>query len=112
MTDSKKHIVVGLSGGVDSSVAALLLTQQGHKVTAVFMQNWEAKVDDPYCKAEQYLIDARAVCDKLGIPLKTVNFARDYWDRVFKYFLDELSRGKTPNPDILCNQEIKFKSFL
>lgn len=108
----QKHIVLGLSGGVDSSVTALLLTQQGYRVTAVFMQNWEAEQDDPYCQAETDLTDARAVCDKLGIPLKTVNFAKDYWDRVFTHFLDELAKGRTPNPDILCNQEIKFNAFL
>ncbi len=108
----QKHIVLGLSGGVDSSVTALLLTQQGYRVTAVFMQNWEAEQDDPYCQAEADLTDARAVCDKLGIPLKTVNFAKEYWDRVFTYFLDELAKGRTPNPDIFCNQEIKFKAFL
>lgn len=108
----QKHIVVGLSGGVDSSVAAFLLTQQGYQVTAVFMKNWEAEEDDPHCKAEIDLTDARAVCDKIGIPLKCVNFSKDYWDRVFKYFLDELNNGRTPNPDILCNQEIKFKAFL
>ena len=107
-----KHIVVGLSGGVDSSVAALLLVHQGHKVTGVFMQNWEAEIDDPHCSAQQDLTDARTVCDKLKIPLKTVNFAKEYWDKVFRYFLDELAAGRTPNPDILCNQEIKFNAFL
>lgn len=112
MSHSNKHIVIGLSGGVDSSVAALLLKEQGYKVTAVFMQNWEAEIDDPYCKAQEDLTDARTVCDKLDIPLKTVNFAKEYWQRVFQYFLNELSLGRTPNPDILCNQEIKFKAFL
>lgn len=111
MKESKKHIVIGLSGGVDSSVAAYLLKQQGHNVTAVFMQNWQA-TDDPYCSAQQDLSDARAVCDKLAIPLKTVNFAKEYWQKVFTYFLDELAAGRTPNPDIICNQEIKFKAFL
>jgi tRNA-uridine 2-sulfurtransferase len=112
MKNSKKHIVVGLSGGVDSSVAAWLLKKQGHQVTGVFMQNWMADVDDPHCSAQQDLSDARTVCDKLGIPLRTINFAKAYWDNVFQHFLDELSAGRTPNPDILCNQEIKFKAFL
>ncbi|MBA2655143.1 MAG: tRNA 2-thiouridine(34) synthase MnmA [Gammaproteobacteria bacterium] len=109
---NKQHIVVGLSGGVDSSVAALLLKQQGYKLTGVFMQNWEADREDPYCSAMQDLTDARSVCDKIEIPLKTVNFAEEYWEKVFQNFLDELARGRTPNPDILCNQEIKFKAFL
>lgn len=105
-------IVMGMSGGVDSSVAAKLLVEQGHKLIGVFMQNWQADNDDPHCSAEQDLTDARSVCDKLGIPLKTVSFAKEYWDRVFQYFLDEYSAGRTPNPDILCNKEIKFKAFL
>lgn len=108
----KLKIVIGLSGGVDSSVAALLLKNQGHEVIGVFMQNWDAEKDDPYCSAEQDLTDARSVADKLNIPLKTVNFAKAYWDRVFQHFLDEYSAGRTPNPDILCNKEIKFKAFL
>lgn len=109
---NSKHIVVGLSGGVDSSVAAFLLKKEGFQITGVFMQNWEAEADDPHCSAKQDLTDARTVCDKLNIPLKTVNFAKEYWDNVFQLFLDELSTGRTPNPDILCNQEIKFKAFL
>jgi tRNA-specific 2-thiouridylase len=112
MTQHKKHIVVGLSGGVDSSVAAWLLKKQGHQVTGVFMQNWVADANDPHCSAQQDLSDARTVCDKLGIPLRTINFAKEYWDHVFQHFLDELALGRTPNPDILCNQEIKFKAFL
>lgn len=112
MPNTHKNIVIGLSGGVDSSVAALLLKEQGHSLTGVFMQNWEADADDPHCQAAEDLSHAKAVCDKLKIPLKTVNFARTYWENVFKYFLDELSAGRTPNPDILCNQEIKFKAFL
>lgn len=106
------NVIVGMSGGVDSSVAAKLLVDQGHDVTGVFMQNWQADRDDPHCLAEVDLSDARAVCDKIGIPLKTVSFASEYWDRVFQYFLDEYSAGRTPNPDILCNKEIKFKAFL
>lgn len=101
-----------MSGGVDSSVTALLLKQQGHDVIGVFMKNWEGDDNDPYCGAMQDLTDARAVCDKLDIPFKTVNFAKNYWDKVFQYFLDEYSAGRTPNPDILCNKEIKFKAFL
>lgn len=108
----KQHIVVGLSGGVDSSVSAYLLKNAGHQVTAVFMQNWEDDQDDPHCSASQDLSDARSVCDLLGIPLKTVNFAKRYWDFVFQHFLDEYAAGRTPNPDILCNKEIKFKAFL
>jgi tRNA-uridine 2-sulfurtransferase len=112
MTSKTKHIVVGLSGGVDSSVAALLLKNASYRVTGVFMQNWQADADDPFCHAEQDLTDARTVCDKLNIPLKTINFAKEYWHKVFSYFLDELAQGRTPNPDIFCNQEIKFKAFL
>lgn len=108
----KKRVVVGMSGGVDSSVAAFLLKEQGYDVIGVFMRNWEADQDDPHCTAEQDLMDARLVADRLGIPLKTVNFAQEYWDRVFQYFLDEYAAGRTPNPDILCNKEIKFKAFL
>lgn len=106
------HIVVGLSGGVDSAVAALLLKEQGHPITGIFMQNWEADQEDPHCTAHQDLTDARAVCDKLHIPLQTVNFAKQYWDAVFQYCLDEYAKGRTPNPDVLCNREIKFKALL
>lgn len=105
-------IIVGLSGGVDSAVTALLLKKQGHDVQGVFMQNWEVDNDDPYCRAEQDLTDAKAVADHIGIPFETVNFAKEYWDRVFQHCLDEFSAGRTPNPDVLCNREIKFKAFL
>lgn len=108
----KEHIIVGMSGGVDSSVTAALLCEQGYQVTGLFMRNWDSDDKDPYCTATQDLTDARAVCDKLNIPLKTVNFAQEYWDKVFKYFLDEYAAGRTPNPDILCNKEIKFRAFL
>ena len=105
-------IVVGLSGGVDSAVAALLLKQQGHAVTGLFMKNWEEDDTTTECGAEEDLKVVRAVCAQLGIPLKTVNFSTEYWDRVFSYFLEEHKRGRTPNPDVLCNKEIKFKAFL
>ena len=109
---SKKHVVVGISGGVDSAVAAYLLKEQGHQITGVFMQNWEADFDDPYCTAQQDLTDARSVCEQLDIPFKTINFAKQYWDNVFQVCLDEFNAGRTPNPDIWCNKEIKFKVFL
>jgi len=106
------HVVVGLSGGVDSAVAALLLKGAGHLVTGLFMKNWEEEDTDTHCNAEQDLKEVRAVCEVLGIPFQTVNFSADYWDRVFRYFLDEHKAGRTPNPDVLCNKEIKFKAFL
>jgi len=109
---ARKKIVVGLSGGVDSAVSALLLKKQGFSVTGIFMQNWETENDDPYCHAQQDLSDARAVCDLLDIPFQVVNFSKEYWDRVFQYCLDEFAAGRTPNPDIWCNKEIKFKVFL
>jgi tRNA-uridine 2-sulfurtransferase len=111
-TLNPKNIVVGMSGGVDSAVAALLLKQQGHHVTGVFMKNWEADDTDDYCPASQDVADAQAVCDILGIELQRVNFAAEYWENVFTHFLDEYRAGRTPNPDILCNKEIKFKAFL
>ncbi len=113
MTETKnKHIIVGMSGGVDSSVTALLLQQQGSTLRGVFMKNWEGDDTEEHCSAEDDLQDARAVCDKLGIALQGVNFSDQYWDRVFEYFLSEYRAGRTPNPDILCNREIKFKAFL
>ncbi len=108
----KNKVIVGLSGGVDSAVAALTLKQQGYDVSGIFMQNWEADREDPFCTAEQDLSDAKAICDQLGIPLQTANFAKEYWDNVFQYCLDEFAAGRTPNPDIWCNREIKFKAFL
>lgn len=101
-----------MSGGVDSSVAAWLLKEQGYQVEGLFMKNWEEDDSEGYCAAAQDLADAQAVCDKLNIPLHAVNFAKNYWDRVFTYFLDEYQQGRTPNPDVLCNKEIKFKAFL
>jgi len=109
---SAKRIIVGMSGGVDSSVTALLLQQQGYDVQGVFMKNWEGDDTAEHCAAEDDLRDARQVCETLGIPLQGVNFADQYWDRVFEYFLQEYRASRTPNPDILCNREIKFKAFL
>jgi tRNA-specific 2-thiouridylase len=105
-------VIVGLSGGVDSSVAALLLQQQGYQVEGLFMKNWEGDDTDDYCPAREDMLDASAVADKLGIPLHIQNFSKQYWDRVFEYFLEEYAAGRTPNPDILCNKEVKFKAFL
>ena len=105
-----KRVILGLSGGVDSAVAALLLKEQGYEVTGVFMRNWEDV--DGSCPAEQDYEDVRRVSEALDIPYYTVNFTKEYQDRVFSYFLSEYSAGRTPNPDILCNTEIKFKAFL
>ncbi|NMP26940.1 tRNA 2-thiouridine(34) synthase MnmA [Rahnella sp. SAP-1] len=110
--NSQKKVIVGMSGGVDSSVSAYLLQQQGYQVEGLFMKNWEEDDDEEYCSAATDLADAQAVCDKLGIKLHTVNFAAEYWDNVFEHFLQEYKAGRTPNPDILCNKEIKFKAFL
>jgi tRNA-specific 2-thiouridylase len=106
-----KTVVVGLSGGVDSSVSAYLLKKQGFNVKALFMQNWQSEPGE-VCTSEIDFKDASEVCDKLDIPLHRANFSDEYWDRVFKNFLREHKKGRTPNPDILCNREIKFKSFL
>lgn len=110
--NSIKNIIVGLSGGVDSSVAALLLKQQGYAVSAVFMKNWNEDDDEGYCPAEEDFADAQSIAAELNIPFHGVNFAPEYWDKVFAYFLSEYKAGRTPNPDILCNKEIKFKVFL
>ena len=109
---STTRIVVGLSGGVDSSVAALLLVEQGFEVHGVFMKNWEDSHETGYCAAAEDLEDAKSVCETLEIPLHQVNFTAEYQERVFRYFLDEYRCGRTPNPDTLCNTEIKFKAFL
>ena len=101
-----------MSGGVDSSVAALLLIEQGYEVEGLFMKNWEEDDSPEYCTATEDLADAQSVSDDLGIKLHTVNFATEYWDNVFEYFLEEYRSGRTPNPDIMCNKEIKFKAFL
>ena len=108
----RKHIIIGMSGGVDSSVAALKLLEQGHHVTGLFMKNWEEDDGTEYCTAMQDLADAQQVSDRLGIELKTVNFSAEYWDDVFEVFLSEFKLGRTPNPDILCNKHVKFKAFL
>jgi tRNA-specific 2-thiouridylase len=105
-------VVVGMSGGVDSSVAALLLKEQGYNVIGIFMKNWDEKDDSGACTATEDYEDVRRVCDEIGIPYYTVNFVKEYWDRVFTYFLDEYKKGRTPNPDVMCNKEIKFKAFL
>ncbi len=114
MSTSNKNqkIIIGLSGGVDSSVAALLLLAQGYEVEALFMKNWEEDDTDTNCNTKQDLSDAQKVADKLAIKLHTVNFSADYWDDVFDHFLQEHKKGRTPNPDVLCNQKIKFKVFL
>ena len=106
------HVVVGLSGGVDSAVAAALLLDRGYRVTGLFMKNWEEDDDAEYCAAAIDLADAQSVSDKLGIELKTINFSHEYWERVFSEFLRQYEAGLTPNPDVLCNREIKFKEFL
>ena len=108
----KNKVVVGLSGGVDSSVAALLLQQQDYDVEGLFMKNWVDFADESECTIEEDRDDACSVANKIGIPFNEANFAMEYWDHVFKHFLDEYRAGRTPNPDILCNREIKFKAFL
>ena len=106
------RVVVGMSGGVDSAVSALLLKNAGYDVVGVFMKNWEEKDEDGVCTSEGDWKDVQNVCDIIGIPYYSVNFAKEYWDRVFTLFLSEYKAGRTPNPDVLCNREIKFKAFL
>lgn len=108
----KKTVVIGMSGGVDSSVSAWLLKQQGYNVIGLFMKNWEDDDDSEYCSSRQDWLDAASVADLVGVDIEAVNFASEYKDRVFSVFLSEYSAGRTPNPDILCNSEIKFKAFL
>ncbi|MBS4536562.1 tRNA 2-thiouridine(34) synthase MnmA [Clostridium sp. D2Q-14] len=105
------RVVIGMSGGVDSSVAALVLKEQGYDVVGIFMKNWNEE-DEQYCTATEDYEDVRRVCQQIDIPYYTVNFEKEYWNKVFTYFLDEYRNGRTPNPDILCNKEIKFKAFL
>ena len=107
----KKRVVVGMSGGVDSSVVALLLQQQGYDVIGLFMNNWEEEDENGCCTSAEDWQDVVGVCGKLGIPCYSVNFAKEYMDRVFKHFLSEYKKGRTPNPDVLCNREIKFAPF-
>lgn len=108
----KKRVVVGMSGGVDSSLTALLLKEQGYEVLGLFMRNWKEQDSDGCCTAEQDFYDVRSVCNKLDIPYYSVDFADMYFERVFKHFLDEYAKGRTPNPDVLCNREIKFDPFV
>jgi tRNA-specific 2-thiouridylase len=110
--NSATKVIVGMSGGVDSSVSAMLLKQQGYAVEGLFMKNWDEDDGTEYCTAKEDYADARNVAEKLGIPLHGANFAAEYWDNVFEHFLAEYRVGRTPNPDILCNREIKFKAFL
>ena len=113
MTDnSKTRVVVGMSGGVDSSVTALLLKEQGYDVIGVFMKNWDDTDEFGVCTATEDYKDVAAVADQIGIPYYSVNFEKEYWDRVFEYFLAEYRAGRTPNPDVMCNKEIKFKAAL
>ncbi len=112
MSNEHTRVIVGMSGGVDSSVAALLLLEQGYRVEGLFMKNWDEDDGTDYCTAMDDLADAQSVSDQLGIKLHAANFAAEYWDNVFEHFLQEYQAGRTPNPDILCNKEIKFKAFL
>lgn len=110
--NTKTRVVLGMSGGVDSSVAALLLKEQGYEVIGIFMKNWDDTDEFGVCTAEEDAEDVRRVCSVIGIPCYTVNFEKQYYDKVFSYFLDEYRRGRTPNPDVMCNREIKFGEFL
>lgn len=109
---AQTRVIVGMSGGVDSSVAALLLKQQGYDVIGIFMKNWDDTDETGYCTATEDFNDVVAVCNQIGIPYYSVNFEKEYWNKVFTYFLDEYKAGRTPNPDVMCNKEIKFKAFL
>ncbi len=110
--NANTRVVVGMSGGVDSSVTALLLKEQGYDVVGIFMKNWDDTDDTGFCTATEDYQDVALVADQIGIPYYSVNFEKEYWDKVFTYFLDEYKKGRTPNPDVMCNKEIKFKAFL
>lgn len=110
--NSNTRVVVGMSGGVDSSVTALLLKEQGYDVVGIFMKNWDDTDENGFCSATEDYKDVAVVADQIGIPYYSVNFEKEYWDKVFTYFLDEYKKGRTPNPDVMCNKEIKFKAFL
>lgn len=112
MTYENTKVVVGMSGGVDSSVTALLLKEQGYDVIGIFMKNWDDTDEFGVCTATEDYEDVIRVCNQIGIPYYAVNFEKEYWDKVFTYFLDEYKKGRTPNPDVMCNKEIKFKAFL
>ncbi|KMO62014.1 thiouridylase, partial [Lacticaseibacillus rhamnosus] len=112
LDNSNTRVVVGMSGGVDSSVTALLLKQQGYDVVGVFMKNWDDTDENGVCTATTDYEDVAKVASEIGIPYYSINFEKEYWDRVFQYFLDEYKAGRTPNPDVMCNKEIKFKAFL
>ncbi|MCW6653345.1 tRNA 2-thiouridine(34) synthase MnmA [Aerococcaceae bacterium NML210727] len=113
MTDNRQiRVVVGMSGGVDSSVAAYLLKQQGYDVIGLFMKNWDDTDEHGHCTATQDYEDVAQVAEQIGIPYYSVNFEKEYWERVFEYFLEEYRNGRTPNPDVMCNKEVKFKAFL
>src|SRR5690625_3413951 len=112
MMNKETRVVIGMSGGVDSSVAALLLKQQGYEVIGVFMKNWDDTDEFGVCTATEDYEDVIRVCNQIDIPYYSVNFEKEYWDKVFTYFLDEYRSGRTPNPDVMCNKEIKFKAFL
>ncbi|MEY4479785.1 MAG: tRNA 2-thiouridine(34) synthase MnmA, partial [Bacillota bacterium] len=110
--NAETRVVVGMSGGVDSSVTALVMKELGYEVIGIFMKNWDDTDEFGVCTAEQDAEDVRRVCDQIGIPFYTVNFEKEYFDKVFAYFLDEYRNGRTPNPDVMCNREIKFGEFL
>ncbi|MDW4254449.1 tRNA 2-thiouridine(34) synthase MnmA [Staphylococcus saprophyticus] len=112
MSNKDTRVVVGMSGGVDSSVTAHILKEQGYDVIGIFMKNWDDKDENGFCTATEDYNDVIAVCNQIGIPYYAVNFEKEYWDKVFTYFLDEYKKGRTPNPDVMCNKEIKFKAFL
>ncbi|MBH9580969.1 tRNA 2-thiouridine(34) synthase MnmA [Staphylococcus felis] len=112
MTQKQTRVVVGMSGGVDSSVTAHLLKEQGYDVIGIFMKNWDDTDENGVCTATEDYNDVIAVCNQIGIPYYAVNFEKEYWDKVFTYFLEEYQKGRTPNPDVMCNKEIKFKAFL